>query len=75
MTKGSRSGTGRENQPTWQPVATVGMLTTIVAEQRAALDTILALAQQIEGHTIEKVLATSDRELGLRALLSGGHIR
>ncbi|MGH3513178.1 MAG: hypothetical protein ACRDRB_12980 [Pseudonocardiaceae bacterium] len=153
MTKRSRSGIGRRDQPTWQPVAAVGMLTTIVAEQLeytrsqlalleqarptrpdarvlddktvgetlrvyetmaddyrslfaeqgrrwqaeptltpadraqvdayvelvaeqlAALDAILALARQIEGHTIEKVLAKSDLELGIEALLGGGHIR
>ncbi|MGH3722379.1 MAG: hypothetical protein ACRDRI_26770 [Pseudonocardiaceae bacterium] len=153
MTKGSGSGNRREDQPTWQSVTAVGMLTTIVAEQLdytrsqlslveqarpsrpdarvlddetvaetlrvygtmaddhrslfaeqgrrrqaeptltpadraqvdayvelvaeqlAALDAILTLARQIEGHTIEKVLATSDLELGLQALLDGGHIR
>ncbi|MGH3833583.1 MAG: hypothetical protein ACRDRS_24630 [Pseudonocardiaceae bacterium] len=153
MTQGSRSGTGREDQPIWQPVTAVGMLTTIVAEQLeytrsqlalleqarpsrpdakilddhtvaetlrvygtmsedyralfaeqgrrwraettltpaarakidaytelvteqlAALDAILALAREIEGHTIEKVLATSDLELGIQALLGGRGIR
>ena len=32
-------------------------------------DSVLALVQEIEGHTIEKILATSDLELGIEALL------
>jgi len=67
----------------WQAQATltpadrgqVDAYVELVAEQRAALDAILVLARQIEGHTIEKVMATSDLELGLQALLGGWHIR
>jgi hypothetical protein len=146
-----RSGAGREEQPTWQPVAAVGMLTAVVAEQlehtraqlalmeqarparpnakilddhtvsatlrvygqmakdyrdlfaeqgrrwqadttltttsraqvdayvelveaqRVALDDILALTREIQGRTIEKIMAKSDLELGIEALL--GHLK
>ncbi len=142
-----RSGAGREDQPTWQPVAAVGVLTSVVAEQlehtrsqltlmqqarpsrpdakilddhtvsetlrvygqmaddyrtlfaeqgrrwqaeptlsttsrvqvdtyvelvethQAALDDILALTREIQGRTIEKIMAKSDLELGIEALL------
>jgi len=33
---------------------------------------MLALARQIQGHTIEKIMAKSDLELGLEALLGPG---
>ncbi|MGH9062219.1 MAG: hypothetical protein ACRDZY_22320, partial [Acidimicrobiales bacterium] len=46
MTKRSRSGIGRRDQPTWQPVAAVGMLTTIVAEQLEYTRSQLALLEQ-----------------------------
>lgn len=64
-------------EPTLTPAdrAQVDAYVALVAEQVAALDAILALAREIEGHTIEKVLATSDLELGLQALLGGGRIR
>ena len=147
-----RSGAGREDQPTWQPVAAVGMLTSVVAEQlehtraqlalmeqarpsrpdarilddhtvsetlrvygqmaddyrdlfaeqgrrwqaettltatsraqvdayielvehqRRALDEILALTREIQGRTIEKIMAKSDLELGIEALLGPGYL-
>ena len=148
-----RSGAGREEQPTWQPVAAVGMLTSVVAEQlehtreqitlmeqarpsrpdarilddhtvsetlrvygqmaddyrdlfaeqgrrwqaettltatsrvqvdayvelvehqRRALDEILALTREIQGCTIEKIMAKSDLELGIESLLGPGYLR
>ena len=148
-----RSGAGRDDQPTWQPVAAVRMLTSVVAEQlehtRAqlalmdqarptrrdarilddhtvtetlrvygqmaqdyrtlfaeqgrrwqaettpstttrtqvdayvelvehqlrALDDLLALTREIQGHTIEKIMAKSDLELGIEALLGPGYLR
>jgi hypothetical protein len=147
------SGAGRDHQPTWQPVAAVGMLTAVVAEQLEhtrtqlalmeqarparpdarildddtvsetlrvygqmahdyrelfaeqgrrwqadaalsattrtqvdayaelveahlrALDDILALTREIQGHTIEKIMAKSDLELGIEALLGPGYLR
>jgi hypothetical protein len=36
---------------------------------RSWTDSVLALVQEIEGRTIEKILATSDLELGIEALL------
>lgn len=146
-----QSDAGREDQPTWQPVTAVGMLTSVVTEQLEhtrtqlalmeqarpsrpdarilddytvtetlrvygqmaqdyrtlfaeqgrrwqaqttlntttrtavdayvelveaqlrALDDILALTREIQGHTIEKIMVTSDLELGIEALL--GHLR
>ncbi len=47
----------------------VGAYAELVAQQRAALADLLALTREIAPHTIEKVMATSDAELGLQALL------
>ncbi len=44
----------------------------LVAEHLAALDDMLALTRQIQGRTIEKIMAKSDLELGIEALL--GHL-
>jgi hypothetical protein len=41
-----RSGAGREEAPSWQPVATVGMLTSVVAEQLERTRSQLALMKQ-----------------------------
>jgi len=42
-----RSGAGRaQRQPTWQPVAAVGMLTSVVAEQLEHTRAQLALMEQ-----------------------------
>lgn len=46
----------------------------LVAEHLAALDDILALTRQIQGHTIEKIMAKSDLELGIEALLGHGYL-
>jgi hypothetical protein len=41
----------------------------LVDQQIQALDAILELTREIAGHTIEKVMAKSDLELGLETLL------
>lgn len=41
-TRRSKAG-GRKEQPTWQPVAAVGMLASVVAEQREHTRAQLAL--------------------------------
>lgn len=46
----------------------------LVDAQLAALEDLLALAQQIQGHTIEKIMAKSDLELGLETLLGPGYL-
>jgi hypothetical protein len=43
----------------------------LVDAQRQALAAILELAGEIAGHTIEKVMAKSDLQLGIEALLGG----
>jgi hypothetical protein len=45
----------------------------LVTEQRAALADILALTREIQPHTIEKIMATSDLDLGLQVLLGSRH--
>lgn len=45
----------------------------LVEAHRAALDEMLALTGQIQGHTIEKIMAKSDFELGLETLLGPGY--
>jgi hypothetical protein len=47
----------------------------LVDAHRAALDDMLALTRQIQGHTIEKIMAKSDLELGIEALLGPGFQR
>ena len=44
---------------------------TLVAEERALVDQVLAVADELAAGTIDTVLATSDLELGLEALF--GH--
>ena len=41
----------------------------LVDAHLTALDDLLALTQEIQGHTIEKIMAKSDLELGIEALL------
>jgi len=65
----------------WQAQATLTTATRhavdayaeLVEAHLAALDDLLALTKEIQGHTIEKIMATSDLELGIEALL--GHLR
>jgi len=45
----------------------------LVEAHRVALDDILGLTREIQGHTIEKIMAKSDLELGIEALL--GHLK
>ena len=47
----------------------------LVEAHRAALDDMLALTRQIQGHTIEKIMTKSDLELGIEALLGPGFQR
>jgi hypothetical protein len=47
----------------------------LVDAHRAALDDMLALTRQIQGHTIEKIMAKSHLELGIEALLGPGFQR
>lgn len=49
--------------------AKVEVYVALVADHLALLDEILTLARQIEPHTIEKILAKSDAELGIETLL------
>jgi hypothetical protein len=46
----------------------------LVEAHLTALDDILALTREIQGHTIEKILAKSDLELGIEALLGPGYL-
>jgi hypothetical protein len=46
----------------------------LVDAHQAALEDLLALAQQIQGHTIDKIMAKSDLELGIEALLGPGYL-
>jgi hypothetical protein len=46
----------------------------LVDAHLVALDDMLALTRQIQGHTIEKIMAKSDLELGLEALLGPGYL-
>jgi hypothetical protein len=61
-----RSDAGREDQPTWQPLAAVGTLTSIVTEQLEHTRTQLALMEQarpsrpdariLDDHTVAETL-------------------
>ncbi len=61
-----RSGAGREDQPTWQPVAAAGVLTSVVAEQLAHTRSQLTPMQQarpsrpdariLDDHTVSETL-------------------
>jgi hypothetical protein len=55
--------------------ARVDAYVELVEAQLRALDDILALTGEIQGHTIEKIMATSDLELGIEALLGPGYLR
>lgn len=55
--------------------AQVDAYVELVAEQLAALDDILALTREIQGRTIEKIMAKSDLDLGIEALLGPGYLR
>ena len=41
---------------------------------KAALDDMLALTRQIQGHTIEKTMTKNDLELGIEAILGPGYL-
>lgn len=66
MTLTSRSGPRGEEQPTWQPLAAVGMLTSVVAEQLEHARAQLALIEQarpcrpdariLDDHTVSETL-------------------
>jgi hypothetical protein len=64
----------------WQAETTPGTPTRqaidayaeVVDAHLAALDDMLALTRQIQGHTIEKIMTKSDLELGIEALLGPG---
>jgi len=45
----------------------------LVEAHLVALEDMLALTRQIQGHTIEKIMTKSDLELGLEALFGPGH--
>lgn len=46
----------------------------LVDAHLAALEDLLALARQIQGHTIDKIMAKSDLELGFETLLGPGYL-
>ncbi|PZS33187.1 MAG: hypothetical protein DLM61_05620 [Pseudonocardiales bacterium] len=54
--------------------AQVDAYVALVDEHIAVLDDILALTRQVQGHTIEKIMAKSDLELGIEALRGRGHL-
>ncbi len=53
--------------------AAVDAYVELVEHQLRALDDILALTREIQGRTIEKIMAKSDLELGIEALLGPGY--
>ncbi|MBV9447323.1 MAG: hypothetical protein JO345_15680 [Streptosporangiaceae bacterium] len=72
------AGQGRrrpaEPTPTTTARQAVDADVALVEAHLAALDDLLALTGQIQGHTIEKIMAKSDLELGLEALLGPGYL-
>jgi hypothetical protein len=54
--------------------AAVDAYVELVEHQLRALDDILALTREIQGRTIEKIMAKSDLELGIEALLGPGYL-
>ncbi len=66
MAQPPRSGTERDEQPAWQPVAAVGMLTSVVQEQLDHTRAQLALMDQarpcrpdariLDDHTVSETL-------------------
>jgi hypothetical protein len=63
-----------ETTPATTTRQTVDTYAQLVDAHLAALEDLLALAQQIQGHTIDKIMAKSDLELGIEALLGPGYL-